>query len=248
MTEYPGFGVLLRRLAEHRKLDVNELARLSCVAESELTAVLDGATASPSLLRRLAPAVNLHTADLFVIASMAVPEELTPLDSRAGTEMLRVVEIVMHLSSERGVELLRYAQAFPTGERSSQQPVTREYEQYPVNPGAVVVRMLANRNLKWTNSAQLILRLTGVYLSASTIGAIGHGRKELTPDLLAACAVLFDIAPGDLNALFGIDQVPPEFIPDVMATNLAALLWNCRRLTLGQVRQVRARAAALSPT
>jgi hypothetical protein len=38
---------------------------------------------SLSLLRRLASALNLHAADLFVIAGVAVPDELAPLDANA---------------------------------------------------------------------------------------------------------------------------------------------------------------------
>ncbi|MEV0394131.1 hypothetical protein [Polymorphospora rubra] len=42
-------------------------------------------------------------------------------------------------------------------------------------------------------------------LSASTIGAIGHGRKPLTPNLLTGFAAFLGISSRDLSALTGID-------------------------------------------
>lgn len=40
-------------------------------------------------------------------------------------------------------------------------------------------------------------------LSASTIGMIGHGRKPLTPELLAGFAAFLDVSARDLGALTG---------------------------------------------
>jgi hypothetical protein len=77
-----------------------------------------------------------------------------------------------------------------------------------------------------------------VYLSAATIGMVGHGRKELTPDLFAGFAVVLGIAADDLSAITGIeraDDIPPR-IP--AATDVAELIWKVRRLTAGQMRQV----------
>lgn len=82
-------------------------------------------------------------------------------------------------------------------------------------------------------------------LSASTIGAIGHGRKPLTSDLLAGFASFLDISSRDLSALTGIDLTgnrPPAH-PD--AAEAAELIWNARRLTAGQLQQVRSRAHAI---
>jgi hypothetical protein len=48
--------------------------------------------------------------------------------------------------------------------------------------------MLHNRNLRWTAAAKTLLCLTGIYLAASTVGAIGRSRKELSPELLTGLA------------------------------------------------------------
>ncbi|MET9386943.1 hypothetical protein ABZY09_39465 [Streptomyces sp. NPDC002928] len=63
MAEGEGFGVLLERLAEHGQLDLNVLARSADVGESELLSLLRGGEPSPSQLRRLTPALGLHTPD-----------------------------------------------------------------------------------------------------------------------------------------------------------------------------------------
>jgi hypothetical protein len=84
MAGDPEFGALLARLSDHRKLDIRALCQLADVAESELQAAFDGTPPSPSLLRRLAPVFSLHTADLFAIAGLAVPDDLAPLDPTAG--------------------------------------------------------------------------------------------------------------------------------------------------------------------
>src|SRR5262245_30921446 len=59
------FDVMLGRLLVHRRADVGALVRAAGVLPLELDAVLAGDDATPALLRRLAPALGLHVADLF---------------------------------------------------------------------------------------------------------------------------------------------------------------------------------------
>lgn len=77
MTAYPGFSVLLARLLAQRGTDAASLSSSSAIAESEIRAVLDGGRASEALLHALAPALGLHVADLFVIANVPLPDDLT---------------------------------------------------------------------------------------------------------------------------------------------------------------------------
>ena len=60
MTELPDFETLLARLAANRNL------------------VIDSEPPEPMVLRRLAPVLGLHTADLFVMAGMEVPTTSHP--------------------------------------------------------------------------------------------------------------------------------------------------------------------------
>ncbi|MFD7263984.1 hypothetical protein [Streptomyces sp. NPDC059874] len=105
--------------------------------------------------------------------------------------------------------------------------------------------MLGNRNLNWTASAKTLYHLTGRLLATATIGAIGHGRKEVTPDLLADFAILLGIHAHDLGALTGIDppdQTPPQ---NPAAADVAELIWDIRSLTAAQVQHISDKAKNL---
>ena len=78
MANHPSFGVLLARLLKHRGTDITWLSAACGVAEPEIRPVIDGAAPDESLLRALAPALGFHTADLFVMADVPVPEDLAP--------------------------------------------------------------------------------------------------------------------------------------------------------------------------
>lgn len=242
MKNWPAFGVQLTRLAEVRGIDVGSLARQVTVAESALTSVLDGGEPDPLLLRRLAPALDLHHSDLFVIAGQQVPDDLAPLDASAGA--MRLLAWPLTYLPGAVSELRQLAQSLPQQPRSQKpRPATPSYQQYPSSAGGLVLRLLHNRNLDWSGSAYYLFGLgRGDILSASTIGMIGHGRKALTPELLAGFAAFLDISSRDLSALTGVDltSAGPPAHPD--AAEAAALIWNARRLTAVQLRQLRDRA------
>ncbi|MFJ7264752.1 hypothetical protein ACIQV2_31865 [Streptomyces globosus] len=105
--------------------------------------------------------------------------------------------------------------------------------------------MLALRNLGWSSAAKVMYLMSGVYLSPATIGAVGRGVKELDAELLNGFAVVLGIPVTVLESLIGAHQAAdrrrsPENI------DTAALLWDVRHLTAGQVREVSHLADALS--
>lgn len=100
MTDDARFAAVLTGLAAHRHLDASALASVSGLAEPALRSVLGGAVPSGSLLCRLAPALGLHTADLFVIAGVDVPDDLTPTDPQAGRWVPRLLVAARTLSRE----------------------------------------------------------------------------------------------------------------------------------------------------
>jgi hypothetical protein len=55
----------------------------------------------------------------------------------------------------------------------------RHYLEHP-GPGALLIWMLGNRNLRLANIAVLFLVGTGRYWSASTYGMVGKGREHVT--------------------------------------------------------------------
>jgi hypothetical protein len=232
----PTFGVQLRRLAEQRGVDVGALALRATVAATEITSVLGGGEPGPLLLRRLALGLDLHQSDLFVLADRPVPPDLTPLDAAAASVIGSLAWDLTYLPGA-APELLQLVQSLPQQPRpvsapTAPPPATPSYLRYPSGPGGLVLRLLHNRNLSWIGSAKYLFGLGGgTLLSAATIGMIGHGRKVLTPELLAGFGAFLDISPGDLSALTDIDLTGVHQPVHPHAAEAAALIWSARRLT-----------------
>jgi transcriptional regulator with XRE-family HTH domain len=211
------------------------------VSQLELRQVFDGVPPSPALLRRLAPALGLRVPDLFVIAGVKVPREWAPLDELAGGGVPGLAMRMRQLAPGPRGELLAFARALPQQERTRPLREPREYERYEPGFGAMLLRMLAHRNLTWAGGAKALYVVSGPCLSAATLGGIGHGRMELTPDLLTAFAHVLGFAPAHLATLTDTplpDGTPP---PDRALTDVARLIWESRRLSSPQVTQLRSR-------
>ncbi|MEU5258138.1 hypothetical protein [Amycolatopsis sp. NPDC021455] len=236
MTSYPDFGVLLRRLAASRNLDLDRLP--VGVPAAELQPVLRGSVpAEPSLLRRLAPVLVVHAADLFVIARVPVPGDLAPVDPAAGREAVDVAGLAKDLPPEHRSRLLRSARSLSRQDSVQPVPGPPAHVHYAPGAGAVLIRLFEVRNLGWTSSAKVLHLLTGVSLSAATMGAVGHGRKELTPGLAAAFAVALGLEFDIVAAISGV--TPSADVPRIpVSAELAQLVWELRRLTVAQIGQL----------
>ncbi|MFJ6252358.1 MULTISPECIES: hypothetical protein [unclassified Streptomyces] len=238
MTENSGFGALLARLLDLRALDIGDLSTRAGVPGSELRAVLEGAPPRLPVLRELAPVLNLRAADLFVIAGAPVPGDLAAFDAKAGSQIPPLARHALALPSDRRQQLRQLAQSLPRHHRAQPAPPVPAHQWYPPGPGSLLVGILGNRNLNWTASAKTLYHLTGRLLAAATIGAIGHGRKEVTPGLLADFATLLGVPAHDLAALTSID--PPDQTPshNPAAADVAELIWDIRSLTTAQVQRI----------
>lgn len=230
-----GFDVMLGRLVEHRGMDATE---------PELRAMLDGAPPEPAALRRLAPALGLHTADLFAIAAVPVPDDLAPLDPEAGGRVDRLAHVAMRLPPGKRQELHALVASLPREARTKPARLPTGHSHYVTlpGPGAVLMRMLGNRNMSWTAVARTFGRVTGRHWSAATYGQVGLGRKALTADLLTDFATLIDLPDDDLAALTGMTPRPRT--TDV--TGVAELIWAVRRLTAEQAQYMLGVAEATS--
>ncbi|MEV7523511.1 hypothetical protein [Streptomyces sp. NPDC091371] len=236
MTKHNGFGVMLARLLDHRESSVQEPADRAGLTAHELRAVLAGEAPCEELLQRIAPAVGHHAVDLFILAGLAVPDDLAPLDAAAQQWAQDIVMDAVHLPPAARGELLRHIRALPQEERPS---VFAPKLLAPLAvPGGRVIRMLQYRNLSWAGIAKTLAIVTPTYLAASTYGVIGSGRKELTPRLVTDFAALLGIDARELAALTDVrlHDVPPPPAPE--AVDAAALLWESRRLSAAQARQV----------
>ncbi|MFJ3880843.1 hypothetical protein ACIPW5_25760 [Streptomyces sp. NPDC090077] len=235
MTEHPGFGAMLAWLLDHRELGAQELADHAGLNADEVRAVLAGASPGEDLLRRLGPALSFHAVDLFILARLAVPDDMAPLDATAAIWVRSMVTDAVRLPAAERRELLQLIHSLPQEERCS------SFAPKPLmplagGPGAWVIRMLQYRNLNWTGMAMTLASVTPTYLSAATYGVIGSGRKALTPRLVTDLAALLGIDARGLAALTGVilDEVPTPPPPE--AVDAAALLWEARRLSAAQTR------------
>ncbi|MFE3942453.1 hypothetical protein ACFXPV_11380 [Streptomyces sp. NPDC059118] len=237
MTEHPGFGAMPAWLLDRRELGGRESAGRSGLSEDGVRAVLAGDGPGDELLRRLAPALGFHGVDLFILAGLAVPDDMAPLDAAAAMWMKNTVVDAVRLPAAGRRELLRLIRSLPQEERRTGFAPKR-LAPLAGGPGARLVRMLQYRNLNWSGMAMTLASVTPTYLSAATYGVIGSGRKELTPRLVTDFAAVLGIDARDLAALTGVilREVPPPPPPE--AVDVAALLWAGRRLSAAQAQHV----------
>ncbi|MFB6576626.1 hypothetical protein ACFCYC_04160 [Streptomyces sp. NPDC056402] len=236
MTEHPGFGVMLGWLLDHRGLSVQELADRAGLAADEVRSVLAGEAPSEGLLRRIAPAVGFHAVDLFILAGLAVPDDMAPLDAAAERWAPYIAMDAVHLPSAERRELLLLIRSLPQEERLSVFAVKPPAAH--AGPGGWVIRMLQYRNLGRHGMAKVLAVVTPTYLSPPTYGVIGDGHKDLTPRSVTDFAVLLGIDARELATLTGVHlrEVPPPPAPEAM--DAAVLLWEARRLSAAQAQHV----------
>lgn len=177
---YPGPSVLLTRLLQGRR---NVILQHKEFSVAEIAAFAAGRSPSEELLRDLAEAIGMRSEDLCLVAGLPVPGDPAGLDRKAGRELPRLVRPALSLSSSGRQRLREFARSLPEVPRTATpEPLPRE--RYPPGFGSLLVRMLALRNLGWTSAAVVMALMSGVYLSATTIGAVGRGVKELDAELL----------------------------------------------------------------
>ncbi|MFB4318030.1 hypothetical protein [Actinomadura sp. 21ATH] len=240
--EFPSFGVILERLLDHRRSDTGSLSRGAGVSETGLRNVVEGVQPGPGLLRALAPALDLHAADLFVMAGRRVPEDLTPLDGSfyCGQYIGRLVRYARRLPADQRCELRRLVREMPQEERREPYVPKRWYDPREAGIGALIGNMLyTNRNLGSTRAAPVLLELSGRrYVSESTIAMVGKGGLELTPDWLLDVSTMIDMPAGELAAITGVPLPEDSPAEDPAAADAAALLWDVRRLSAEQLWEV----------
>jgi hypothetical protein len=142
--------------------------------------------------------------------------------------------------------LLTLMRSLPQQLRTQPVPPPPSYHRYLPGPGARFLDLIHTRNLSWNNSAKLLFVLGGIGpWSAATVGAVGRGRRELSPELLAGFAAAVDIPARDLAALVGTDLSGHIALEQRAGSDTAELIWEARRLTSAQMRHVADRAHAI---
>lgn len=234
VTELPVGSALLGRLLERRLADPATAARAAGVSASELDAVLAGGHASDVLLRGLASPLGLHAADLFVIAGREVPADLAPAWGTRPWHVGHLMRSAMRLFGARFDRIHELVRTLPAGPPADPPPPTR----CPAGPGALVLGLLANRNIRPHIAQLLHLVGDGPYVSDSTVYLVLHGKSTLTPRYITAFAAVLGIPADDLAALTGVGPPVDTARLYPRRASLAALAWDARRLNSEQLAHV----------
>ncbi|WP_285558295.1 hypothetical protein [Actinoplanes regularis] len=234
------FRVRLGRLLAHRRADPATVARAAGLPAPEVEAVLAGDSVSAALLRRLAPALGLHAADLFVIADRDVPVDLAPASGTHLWHVGQVMRSAMGLYGERFDRMHEFIRSLPV------LPPVEPLSASTRSTEAFVRRLLANRNIR-PHIAHLLCAVgDGPYVSDSTICRVLNGDTPLTPRYVTAFAAVLGLRPGDLAALTGVGPPAESTRLYPRRHRLAALAWDARRLNSEQLSQVQQLAAFLA--
>ncbi|MCG8927536.1 hypothetical protein [Lentzea sp. CC55] len=185
---------------------------------------------------------KLRESDRLVVAGQPLPEELMPHDRIAGSAVCSLLREFVQLSPHHRQEIHALVTSQPQYQRTASSGMPAAYRSYSSTgePGPVVMRLLGNRNLSSTSVAKAVHTVTGGrrYWAASSYNMLGVGRKALTPDLLGDLSALIDLPVGVLEELTGV-------VPQAPPADVGALVWDCRRLTEDQIRDVAEKAEKL---
>ncbi|MFF2422797.1 hypothetical protein [Streptomyces mirabilis] len=225
---YPNPEVLLARLVWSQDAGVPQATGLP---KGELPP-------TEEFLSQLADQVGMHSHDLFLIAGLAIPDDALHFDEEASRELPELVRRTLALPAFSRQQLRDRARSLGEVPQSIPPRKKRAFEQYPPGFGSLFVRMLALRNLGWSSAAKVMYMMSGVYLSAATIGAVGRGVKELDAELLNGFAAVLGVPVATLASLTGMHQIVASRKHSAEVIDTAALLWDVRHLTVAQVRQV----------
>jgi hypothetical protein len=234
VTDLLPFGDRLGRLLEHRATPASALAEAAGVPSADLGHVLAGADPSDELLRRLAPALGLHTADLFLFATRTVPDDLAPAQLDGPWHL----DSALHwhigpLSQSAHARLRQFVDELPVRPTGRTRPFPSDGHED--TPGRIIWRLLANRNIRMSKYAPMLLG-GGPYMSDSTYRMVCGGRLPLTDEYVNAFARAIGLAPRDLGALLGLDVAElPWSISFPWPADLVDLVWSARRLDSAQV-------------
>ena len=201
----------------------------------ELDAVRAGGAASSSSVRRLAPMLGLHTADLFVIAGLELSRDLVPASGTGPWHVGSVLERAVKLAPQSLRRLRERVRSLP--EYPPAWPPVRPRCGYPLGPGEMMLRLLRNRNIRSYSPKVLYFIGDGPMVSSSTMAMLGPGRTRLTPQYVTAFATVLGIPGDDLAAVAGVAAATEPRLHR-NHVELAQLAWEARRLRSEQLAEV----------
>ncbi|MFE9093648.1 hypothetical protein [Streptomyces sp. NPDC007264] len=189
-------------------------------------------------LGRPAEQVGMRRHGLFLVAGLAVADGALQFDDAAGRELPGLVRHALGLPASGRRRLRDRARALAEVPDTGSPRKWRPVEQYPPGFGSLLVRMLALRNLGWSSAAKVMYLMSGVYVSAATIGQVGRGVKELDAELINGFAAVLGVPAAVLVDVTGMHRTVVSREQPAEITETAALLWDVRNLTAAQVRHL----------
>ncbi|WP_229074849.1 hypothetical protein [Actinoplanes sp. DH11] len=195
--------------------------------------VVDPGERTPAALGALAPLLGWRAADLFVLAGRPVPAELAAAPNPGGSPHVgKIMDRAVMLGTSQRRRLHAMIRRMPVSAPSEPMPAPE-----PGQPGQLVQALARNRGIRLINVQTLMIVGDGPYVSQSTVHMVCADRAELTPQYVSAFAALFGMPVDDVAAATGVGGAPTNRRhPDAAA--LAELVWDARRLTAEQIREV----------
>lgn len=89
------------------------MAEEAGVPHSDLTAVIEGAEPKPDIVRRLGPVLGFHTADMFVLAGLAVPQELASAWPTSPWDVGAILRYAVRMSPQQRSRVGELVQTLP---------------------------------------------------------------------------------------------------------------------------------------
>jgi hypothetical protein len=245
------FGLRLWRLLSARcssfEVSIEAMAgamtRQAGMAYSDLEAVIGGAEPAPEIVRQLGPMLGIHDADMFVIAGLPVPVDLAAAWQTSPWDGRHIIRAALRLDAQQRAELDALMRSLPEERPTEFAPP----DGYPDVPGALLLRLLRNRNMRPHNARLLAVVGGGPYVSDSTVAMLGTGRVVMTAQYVTAFAHLLGFAPQDMVALAGVGPVAADARAHPASAEIAALAWNARRFSSDQIKHVVETAKSYSP-
>ncbi|MFF3610068.1 hypothetical protein [Streptomyces sp. NPDC002463] len=194
---------------------------------------------------RLADGVGMRKYDLFLVAGLTVPDSALAFDKASQRELPQLVRLALSLSTSSRRQLRDFVQSVNDLPMDSHSRDVPAFESYPPGFGSLLVRMLGLRNLGWSSAAKVMYLMSGVHLSAATIGAVGRGAKELDAEILSGFSAVLGIPIETLSVMTGVQRAVERCKTSERNADVAALLWDIRHFAAGQVQEAVRRANEL---
>jgi hypothetical protein len=120
--------------------------------------------------------IVMHAADLFAVAGVGLPDDEAPRDRRATARIPALISAVISMSMCQRRLLLQQAAEMQATDGVESNWNLKAYELYPQSYGAILVRMLHNRNLDWLGGAKALYLMAVLWnvrrLTASQVDSL----------------------------------------------------------------------------